>query len=128
MGIPLEKIKRNNSNIYAYDFELFKELRKERFREPKLEKYVQHQLATERWINDPYDSIDARLDIEKFMEKLSERDSEIFELYFVFGMNQEDIESYTGISQGMISRILFGNEKKKEVGLVTLFKEFYCNE
>lgn len=115
-AIPLERVKKDNSNIRGFNDRLWRELRKERFRKPQHEKYISYCISAGKTSFNPYNDLNTTLDIEEFKNQLSEIEKECFE-YFLVGMIQEEIAIMMGNSQGRVSQIL--------TKVVEKFKEFY---
>lgn len=119
-SIPVTKVKKDNSNITFYSRDLWKELRKERFKPLKQEQYERffnYCLAVRQLEGDPYGDIDFQIDLDKFKESLSDREAECLD-YFLDNIKQEDIASIVGVSQTLVSIILSN--------VFIKFSAFYC--
>ena len=117
--IPVEQVRRNNSNLYACDDEcrtLFRALRKERFQKVRLDDYYKYLLACGADGTNPYLEVDLRMDLEKFMCTLKEDNKEVFCL-FMQGYTPKEMAECTVWSQ---SNIYY-----KLKMIFKLFKKFY---
>lgn len=101
--ITPDKVRRDNSNIFAFSFDLFRELRKEKFRKPKIDdRFVQFSLNRKAGEANPYPDLDFRMDIDRFMENLEDEDYVFFSM-FMMGFSQTEMMQETGLSQPSIS-------------------------
>lgn len=116
--ITAEQVNKDNTNLRKFSDELWRALRKERFKKADPDKFV-NQMAAEQlsFQSDPHSNF--RKDIETFMAtKLSPRRAKIFSL-FVFGgkIGQADIGKILGVSQATVA-----NDLKASL---SLFKTWY---
>lgn len=125
--IPAERVKRDNSNLWRHNRQLDSAVRKERFRKEDfdaLREYHEHQgiLGSDS----PHDSIEIRIDMDNFKNRLSPRDRFIFEHTIENAvLNREPIIQQAvavtlGISQPLVSVVI--KKLKKQ------FRDFYFVE
>lgn len=118
---PLEKVKRDNSNIRKYSDPLWRALRKERFKKAQPDVFV-NEMAAEQiaWQQDPH--TDFKCDVEKFMrEHLTKREAAILEMFlFGGGISQTEMGEKLGVSQPTVT-----NDFRR---VLTKFKEYYYPE
>jgi len=105
--IPIEKIRKDNTNLRKYDDKLWRVLRKERFKKAVPDLFV-NEMAAEQQAHrdDPHNDFNA--DIETFIKtKLSAREAAMFRL-FVYGgkINQVEIGDILGVSQSTVANTL----------------------
>lgn len=109
--IPIEKVKRDNSNITYFDRSLWKELRKERFKKPQHEKYIAYCIVADKLSFNPYNDLNVALDIEDFKNGLDGLERDCFE-YFLQGMIHEEISIMVGRGRSRVTQILLEVVKK----------------
>lgn len=105
--IDLKYVKKDNSNIRCYSDELWRALRKERFKPAKPDVFT-NQMAAEEYRLERNPHVDFKQDIERFIDtKLSPKEASIFRL-FVFGgrITQEEIAELLGICQASVAQTL----------------------
>lgn len=118
--IAPEDVRRDNSNIYRFDYDLFRALRKEKFRKPKLDdRYVHFSLNRKAAEANPYPDLDFRMDIQAFLDSLEDDDYLFFSM-FLLGFSQTEMMQETGLSQPSISL--------KISRLTERFKRWYLEE
>lgn len=115
-SIPLERVKKDNSNITYYDRSLWKVLRKERFKKPQHDKYLSYCIAAGKLSFNPYDDLNISLDVEEFKNSLTGLEKDCFE-FFLQGMIQEEIGFMVGKHRSRVAQVLIEVVKK--------FQEFY---
>lgn len=103
--IGLDRLKKDNSNLFRYDKELTRVLRKERFKKPKHDVYLNYCIAADKMSFNPYADFDMYLDIETFKLELRGLELICFN-YFLHGMIQEEIASMIGKNRSRVSQIL----------------------
>ncbi len=119
--MDLAYVKRDNSNIVYYDVELFKALRKERFKKANPD-LMHNEMAGEQKQREQDPCADFKLDVERFCNtRLTEREAKIFKAWLFGGkIRQVDIGKLVGVSQAVVSI---------ELNVVLdLFKKFYYEE
>jgi hypothetical protein len=115
--ITADKVRKDNSNVWRYSPELQAALRKENFSKAKPDSYLQYKDALgELDLVSPYNSIDLKMDIEKFKSNLEGIDVKIFEL-LMLGMVHEEIADIVGILRPSVS--------KRIKTIMNFWKEFY---
>ena len=121
VSIPATKVKRDNSNLRKHSDELWRALRKLRFKKANPDVFTNEMAAEHISIQaDPCSDFNA--DVERFiLEYLNVREAEIFRIY-VFGgrIRQVDIGDMLGVSQATVA-----NSINKAL---SLFKEYYWPE
>lgn len=114
--ITLDGIKKNNSNIYAYDLEICRVLRKERFKKPKHDHYLNFCIAADKLSFNPYADADLAMDLEKFSKTLRGLELICFN-YYLEGLIHADIAKIVGKTTSRVTQILIEVRRK--------FKQFY---
>jgi|LGOV01.1.fsa_nt_gb hypothetical protein len=117
--LALDRVKKDNSNLWQHDSKLASALRKERFRKEDFEALSRYNEAV--GISGTVNTIEETeisMDIKTFRETLSARDSGIFGL-FLQGYGQVATAKMLGVSQPLVSIRL---NKIREA-----FKEFYLD-
>ena len=124
--ITLDKVRRDNSNVYACDNGLGQilhaVLRKERYQimsDTQLSKYLNNCLALYSGSDNPYPDIDFAMDIEKFADRLKPKWKEVF-LLFLRGYTPPEIGAMIGRSP----KTVYAKVKT----LVEDFSDFYLKE
>lgn len=120
-NIPAERVKKDNSNLRKHSDELWRALRKLRFKKACPDMFT-NEMAAEQSAMQADPGSDFSVDVEKFInEYLSDREANIFRLY-VFGgkIRQVDIGDMLGVSQATVTNSI---NKALE-----LFKEYYWPE
>jgi len=119
--IPLERVRKDNTNLRKYDDSLWRALRKERFKKASPDMFVNEMAAEQQAHRDDPHS-DFNTDVITFVEtKLNTRESEIFRL-FVYGgkINQVEIGEMLGVSQATVANTL--------KYLLELFRDYYYSD
>lgn len=100
--IPPESVRRDNSDLFRYSVRLDKELRKERFPKEKPEQIINFfdALGTVELV-DPYQDIDFRMDMEKFLATQPDLDRSIMRMYLL-KMTQTEIAGKLGVCQATV--------------------------
>ena len=110
--IPADRVYKDNSNLWRHNRVLDSAVRKERFRKEDfdaLRDYHEHQGIL--GIDSPHDLVELEIDLAKFKEGLSDRDSFIFKYTIEYAiLNKEPIRqqvlaSSLSISQPLVSII-----------------------
>jgi len=118
--VASDRINKRNTNLYNIDLDLFKALRKERFKKVKLSAYFNYMECIRGWEENPVDYIDFGLDLQKFLRGLSEIDRKVFTMCFLEDCTQNEIAEEVGLTQGRVAQLL---------GLLKyLWWEFYYEE
>ena len=116
--IPIEKVRKDNTNIRKYDDKLWRALRKERFKKAVPDMFV-NEMAAEQQAHrdDPRSNFNA--DLETFITtKLNKREADIFKLYVYGGrINQTDIGDMLGVCQATVANTL--------QSVLGLFRDYY---
>ena len=124
--ITVDKVRRDNSNVYACDNGLgqllHSVLRKERYQvmsEAQLSKYVNNCLAIHQGSDNPYPEIDFALDVQKYGDSLKPKWREVFVL-FMRGYTPPEIGALIGRSP----KTVYAKIKT----LLEGFSDFYLKE
>ena len=116
--ITANQVKRDNSNIRKFDDNLWRQLRKERFKKASPDLFT-NEMAAEQQSHHLDPSSDFNVDVEKFSDQyLSELEAKIFKLYLFGGkIRQVDIGELLGVSQSTVTNTL--------TRVLGIFKEYY---
>lgn len=116
-AISADQVKPDNSDLFRYSSVLGNALKKCRFSKSKPEIYIDFfEAAGISGTVEPFEDIDLRVDIERFITTLSETDSKIFKLY-LFKLTQTEIAKRVGVCQATVCNRL--------KALTNKFAEFY---
>ena len=119
--VPVERVKKDNSNIRKYDDNLWRELRKLRFKKASPDVFTNEMAAEVAQLRlDPQSVFN--VDIEYFMDRyLSEQEAKIFSLYLYGGkLRQSDIGRLLGVSQPTVTNTI--------ARVLGIFKDYYYPE
>lgn len=114
--IPPERVKRDNSNLYAYSVELDRALKKDRGRNPDLSQdYALFAAITPSDVN-PYPMTEFAMDLDAFRETLSDDNRLLMGLY---------LQEYTPKEMSEVTRWAQKTIYYRLKRLRILFKKFY---
>lgn len=121
--LPLDKIRRNNSNIHTCDDaarSMYRALRKERGANPNLaEDYMLFAPLMLPAVENPYSTCDLKIDMDRFTATLDPLHAEVFG-YYRAGFTHRQIMESTGTSLATAYR--------RVDHVIDRFKEFYTGD
>lgn len=119
--IPLEKVRKDNTNLRKFDDKLWRVLRKERFKKANPDLFVNEMAAEEQGLQYKTHT-DFDTDVATFIKtRLNKREAEIFHLYLYGGkITQTDIGDMLGVCQATVTNTL--------QGVLALFHAYYYSD